>query len=84
MFLLEGAFVHEDGVIRRIWEAYKAGKDAVMGQCLVTGEIGPIARLHASLKGVRNANPTGASLVGFNASAYKSYNRLQGHKFSRQ
>jgi CRISPR-associated protein Csd1 len=78
VFMFRGAFVHEDAVIRQVWEAYKAGKDAVMGQCLVTGEISPIARLHANLKGIRNANPTGASLVGFNAPAYESYNREQG------
>lgn len=78
VFRFRGAFVHEDAVIRQVWETYKAGKDAVMGQCLVTGEIAPIARLHASLKGIRHANPTGASLVGFNAPAYESYNREQG------
>jgi len=78
VFMFRGAFVHEDSAIRQVWEAYKAGKDAVLGQCLVTGEIAPIARLHASLKGIRNANPTGASLVGFNARAYESYNRVNG------
>jgi len=78
VFMFRDAFVQDDPAIRQVWEAYKAGKDSVMGQCLVTGEIAPIARLHASLKGIRNANPTGASLVGFNAPAYESYNRQQG------
>jgi CRISPR-associated protein Csd1 len=78
VFMFRGAFVHEDATIRQVWEADKAGKDAVLGQCLVTGETAPIARLHASLKGIRDANPTGASLVGFNARAYESYHREQG------
>jgi CRISPR-associated protein Csd1 len=78
VFMFQGEFVHQDVTIRRVWEAYKAGKDAVMGQCLVTGETAPIARLHPSLQGIRNANPTGASLVGFNARAYESYNRVKG------
>jgi CRISPR-associated protein Csd1 len=78
VFMFQGCFVHEDPVIRRVWEAYKAGKDAVLGQCLVTGEITPIARLQPSLKGIRGANPTGASLVSFNARAYESYHREQG------
>jgi CRISPR-associated protein Csd1 len=78
VFMFREAFVHEDAAIQSVWEAYKAGKDAIMGQCLVTGEIAPIARLHASLKGIRGANPTGASLVGFNARAYESYNRFNG------
>ena len=78
VFIFSGEFVHQDAAIRRVWETYRAGKDAVWGQCLVTGETAPIARLHASLKGIRGANPTGASLVGFNAPAYESYNREQG------
>lgn len=78
VFMFRGTFAHDDPVIKQTWEAYKAGKDAVLGQCLVTGEVSPIARLHPSLKGIRDANPTGASLVGFNARAYESYNREQG------
>ena len=78
VFMFRGAFIQDDPVIRQVWEAYKAGKDKVMGQCLVTGEISPIARLHPSLKGIRDANPTGASLVSFNERAYESYNRFKG------
>ena len=78
VFLFRGEFVHKDVIIRQVWEAYRAGKDAVWGQCLVTGENAPIARLHASLKGVAGANPTGASLVSFNERAYESYNRFKG------
>lgn len=78
VFMFRGAFAHDDPIIKQTWEAYKSGKDAVMAQCLVTGEVSPIARLHPSLKGIRDANPTGASLVGFNARAYESYNREQG------
>ncbi len=77
VFIFNGAFVHEDPAIRRDWEAYKADSQAVLGQCLVTGELAPIARLHPSIKGVRDANPTGASIVSFNNRAYESYNRTQ-------
>lgn len=78
VFMFNGDFVHEDPAIRQVWDAYKAGSNATLGQCLVTGEIAPIARLHASLKGIRDANPIGATLVGFNAAAYESYHREQG------
>ncbi len=72
-------FVHEDPEIRRIWEASQVPSGSeYTSQCLVTGEIAPIARLHPSLKGIRDANPTGATLVGFNARAYESYNRTNG------
>ena len=75
VFLYQGQFVHEDPAIRRAWETYKTGQDAIEMQCLVTGEIAPIARLHPSLKRVRGAQPTGATLVGFNLAAFRSYNR---------
>lgn len=78
VFMFKGSFVHEDSAIRQAWERYKSSSDAEPAQCLVTGEIAPIARLHPSLKGIRGANPTGATLVGFNAPAYESYNREQG------
>jgi CRISPR-associated protein Csd1 len=75
VFIFQGSFVHEDPVVQQVWERYKADKDAVMGQCLVTGEIAPIARLHPSLKRVRGAQSSGASLVSFNDRAYESFNR---------
>ncbi len=78
VFMHKGNFVHEDTAVRQAWEKRRSSSEAVLAQCLVTGEIAPVARLHPSLKGIRDANPTGATLVGFNAEAYKSYNREQG------
>jgi len=78
IFQVNGENALDDPEIRRAWEEYKLGQDAVQMQCLVTGEVEPIARLHPSIQGVRAANPTGASLVGFNERAYESYNRIKG------
>lgn len=78
VFMLQGAFAHEDPLIRQAWELSRAGGQAVVGQCLVTGETAPVARLHASLKRIRGAQSIGATLVGFHARAYESYNREQG------
>jgi CRISPR-associated protein Csd1 len=78
IFQVEGKDVHKDSEISRIWAEYKEGTKAIKMQCLVTGKIEPIARLHPSIQGVRDANPTGASLVGFNERAYESYNRVKG------
>lgn len=62
--------------IRCAWdEAYAKSDDAVMGRCLVTGEEGPIAILHSSIKGVMGAQSSGASLVSFNAPAFESYGK---------
>ncbi|MFZ3070467.1 MAG: type I-C CRISPR-associated protein Cas8c/Csd1 [Anaerolineaceae bacterium] len=78
VFKLDGkqGYVHEVPAIKLAWENTLSPDDRKkLGQCLVTGNIGPVARLHPSLKGVKGTNPTGGTLVGFNAPAYESYNR---------
>ena len=46
--------------------------------CLVSGEKDSPARLHPQIKGVSGSNPTGASVVSFNLSAFCSYGKKQG------
>ena len=46
--------------------------------CLVSGEKDCPARLHPQIKGVSGSNPTGASVVSFNLSAFCSYGKKQG------
>lgn len=59
-----------------------AGRDAADDQddaaCLVTGDTGPIARLHPAIKGVWGAQTSGASIVSFNLDAFESYNHSDG------
>lgn len=78
IFQVNGQNALDDPEIKRVWETYKFGQEAVQMQCLVTGEIEPIARLHPNIQGVRDAQTTGASLVSFNERAYESYNRAKG------
>ena len=72
--------VTEDPAIRSAWQRHysAADEDAKMAQCLVTGQMAPVARLHPNIKGVRGAQATGASLVSFNAPAFESYGQTQG------
>lgn len=56
----------------------QSATSTLTGQCLITGEDAPIARLHPNIKGVRGAISSGAALVGFNAPAYSSYGYEQG------
>jgi len=78
IFQVQGKNVADDPKIKWAWEGFMLGQEAVEMQCLVTGEFEPIARLHPSIKRVRGAQPTGASLVSFNERAYESYNRTKG------
>lgn len=78
-FMVDDRFVHEDEGVCNAWqEHYDGSDDATEMQCLVTGRKGPVAILHPSIKGVRDAQPGGASLVSFNARAYESYGREDG------
>lgn len=54
------------------------GEKGPKGMCLVTGEEGPIVKIHPSIKGVMGAQSSGASLVSFNASAFEFNGRSQG------
>jgi CRISPR-associated protein Csd1 len=46
--------------------------------CLITGEHAPVARLHPAIKGVWDAQSSGASIVSFNLDAFTSYGHEQG------
>jgi CRISPR-associated protein Csd1 len=46
--------------------------------CLVTGEIDIPSRLHTSIKGVRGAQSSGASIVSFNHDAFRWFGKEQG------
>ena len=75
--LPNASFAHDDPEVKEAWERYKNSQEAgVRMQCLVTGKKDqPIAILHGKIKGVKDAQPAGASLVSFNARAYESYGR---------
>ena len=76
VFSMDSTFAQEVPEIRTTWDRHYGDQaDVPHGRCLVTGEEGPIALLHPSIKGVPGAQPTGASLVSFNAMSYESYGR---------
>ncbi|MEA4855074.1 type I-C CRISPR-associated protein Cas8c/Csd1 [Solidesulfovibrio sp.] len=75
------AYVHERPAVREAWLRHRASgtRDARQGMCLVTGSKAPIARLHPSIKGVRDAQSSGASLVSFNQESFTSYGKEQSY-----
>ena len=72
--------VTEDPAIKDAWQRHylNTDPDAVMAQCLVTGQTAPIAATHPAIKGVPGAQSSGAALVSFNAPAFCSYGHEQG------
>lgn len=74
------SFVHENPKIKEAWLKYYNSKESQeKGICLVTGKISTIERLHPAIKGVRNAQSTGANIVNFNLDSFCSYSKVQGY-----
>lgn len=79
LFRVNEAYPQEDAAIREAWQRRQSDrdKDAVEMQCLVTGREDEIAKVHPAIKGVRDAQSSGAALVSFNAPAFCSYGHEQ-------
>jgi CRISPR-associated protein Csd1 len=79
VFRLDGehGFLHDREAARRLLVSDHAALEEG-SICLVTGRTGPIQRLHPTIKGVQDAQPSGAALVSFNLDAFTSYGKEQG------
>lgn len=73
----EFKFIHQRPMIKAAWERYlgSLSEQAFIGQCLVTGEVGPIARIHGNLDGFGKDKPT---LIGFNQDSFTSFGKEKG------
>ena len=82
VFRLDGElqFIHDRTAVRHIWHDHLASQGGAEALCLVTGERGPVQRLHPKIKGVRGrgTQTSGASMVSFNLDAFESFDRKQG------
>jgi len=80
VFRLDGElqYVHERSSVKQAWLEHYGGKqNDYLATCLATGKKIGIARLHNSIKGVKNAQSTGADIVSCNLDAFKSYEKEQ-------
>lgn len=80
VFFYKGKCVQEDAEIQQAWGNYYSNGEATevnTGICLITGERGEIARIHAPIKGVPGAKSDKAALVSFNAPSFESYGKKQ-------
>lgn len=80
VFAVNGQEAQQDPEIRRRWMDYKkegGGENSEKGQCLVTGKVAEIALTHPNIKGVRDAQSSGAALVSFNAPSLESFGHVE-------
>lgn len=79
VFRLRGQtqYVHERPAVKRAWERFCQNRsgDAEIGQCLITGQTGPVAKLHPNFSGFGQDKP---SIVTFNQNAFESHRKKQG------
>jgi CRISPR-associated protein Csd1 len=75
---LDKVFIHDRPAARDLWARLTESGDRTSAACLVTGDHAPVARLHPAIKGVWDAQSSGASIVSFNLDAFTSYNHEQG------
>jgi len=69
-------YVHDEDAIESWWRNQLGSKnEANEGQCLVTGQYGPVTRLQYKIKKVGKQGES--LLVSFNDSAYESYGNKQ-------
>ena len=75
-------YVHEREAVRTFWTSLENTNDGsgTMAPSAVSGRFQTVARLHEpKIKGVMNAQSSGALLVSFNDDAYLSYGKEQGY-----
>lgn len=78
VFKIEGeiGYLHDNEEIFNAWyNKNDNDKEEVKMQCLITGKYETIARIHTPIKGVRNAQAAGASIVSFNDECFCSYGK---------
>jgi len=82
VFQIQGnqKLVHEDQDVLRYWKSQiAAGDGSYEAMCLVTGDLGPVARVHAKVRGVSGGKSSERAIVGFNEPAYESYGLHQSY-----
>jgi CRISPR-associated protein Csd1 len=80
VFEVDGTYLHKSPDLRKAWEVKSTiqnDEKLKHAQCLVSGEIEPISRVHQKIKGVTWAQSAGASLVSFDKASFCSYGKDQ-------
>jgi CRISPR-associated protein Csd1 len=85
IFEINGNFLHKNHEVKNVWEKFyesdnNDSENYDIAQCLISGQIGPISRLHQDIIGVKGVEPKGrAPLVSFNDPSFCSYGKTQSN-----
>jgi CRISPR-associated protein Csd1 len=77
-------YIHESAEFKQQWDKILSQYLHRLpdGQCLIEGGATKIAYLHSAIKGVDNAQSSGALMVSFNKESFESYGLKQGKNAS--
>lgn len=75
---LQSVWLHDRPAAQDVWARSLEADGGAEQMCLVSGQRGPVARLHPAIKGVFGGQSSGTSLVSFNLDAFTSYGHEQG------
>ncbi|MEI6544950.1 MAG: type I-C CRISPR-associated protein Cas8c/Csd1 [Methylococcales bacterium] len=83
-FIEQNGYVHECPEFKTQWQTIlaKYQKKLSSGQCLIEGDRTKIADLHIRIKGVDQAQSSGAYIVSFNKDSFESYGFKKGKNAS--
>lgn len=79
VFQLEGDtdFLHQQPSLYSLWQDSLAVQDAcAQGQCLITGQQGPVLKVHPAIRNVPGAKVE-AALISFNCDSFQSFGKEQ-------
>lgn len=79
VFQLEGDtdFLHQQPSLYSLWQDSLAVQDAcAQGQCLITGQQGPVLKVHPAIRNVPGAKVE-AALISFNCDSFGSFGKDQ-------
>lgn len=82
VFECQDEYLHKNAKVMSAWEYHLAtatSKETREMQCLVSGKIEPVSRVHKWIKGVKGTQAQGAPLISFNDDCFCSYGRDQSY-----
>ncbi|MDP2599632.1 MAG: type I-C CRISPR-associated protein Cas8c/Csd1 [Deltaproteobacteria bacterium] len=74
----ETELICEKKVVKEVVQHNNSENSEEKQWCLISGQKNHIAILHPAIKGVRNANSSGANIISFNLDAFRSFGKEQG------
>lgn len=79
VFMYQGKFLHEETEIRSRWESvFHNNSESTKVFCPVSGKNETLCNIHPGIKGVKDAQSSGAALVSYNEICFESYGMTKG------